>query len=110
MNKEAQRIAIAEACGIEVAPCTCKSNPWIDAKTRKHLPDYLNDLNAMHEASETLDTLTYEKYALTVGIVIQSDSSDVIYRLPLDATAEQRAEAFLKTIGKWQVSVDEENP
>lgn len=59
------------------------------------MPDYLNDLNAMHEAEIQLKaednhaygcycSELYEKYGNTVSL-----------------TAAQRCEAFLKTIGKW---------
>jgi hypothetical protein len=49
MSPEAQRIAIAEACGL-------KHVRWDDGELvhgtacRIRVPDYLNDLNAMHEA------------------------------------------------------------
>jgi hypothetical protein len=56
-------------------------------------PDYCTDLNAMHEAEETL---TVEEW------------SDYVEHLPsrweeaIHAAARQRAEAFLKTLGKWE--------
>lgn len=56
------------------------------------IPDYLNDLNAMHDAEK-----------LIVG-----NESSIIYfshlnriALPWYATAAQRAEAFLKTMNLW---------
>ena len=53
MNTELQRIRIAEASGFD------KSH-WLELKggivfgTSGSLPDYLNDLNAMHEAEQWL--------------------------------------------------------
>jgi nanoRNase/pAp phosphatase (c-di-AMP/oligoRNAs hydrolase) len=62
------------------------------------LPDYLNDLNAMHEAEkvltrEQLDTYLYELHEL-IG-------HNHIERYAVTATAAQRAEAFLKTLNLW---------
>jgi hypothetical protein len=59
-----------------------------------HIPDYCNDLNAMHEAEKTLNSEQlheyYDKLELFNGWEYPS------------STARQRAEAFLKTIGKWE--------
>jgi len=56
-----------------------------------------NDLNAMHEAEKTLSykqKRTYcEKLFNLPTIELESNTF---------ATARQRAEAFLKTIGKWE--------
>jgi hypothetical protein len=55
--------------------------------------NYCTDLNAMHEAEKTL---TVEEW------------SDYVEHLPsrweeaIHATARQRAEAFLRTLGKWE--------
>lgn len=56
-------------------------------------PDYLNDLNAMHEAEEKLDCNQWEVWHRIVG-----EWPTELARL----TASQRAEAFLRTIGKWK--------
>jgi hypothetical protein len=85
MSPQAQRIAIAEACG------------WKDeiVKAFHGLPDYLNDLNAMHEATHSLkkDQLRWYRNRL----IELTGTFEAI-----DATAPQRAEAFLRTIGKWE--------
>lgn len=111
MNPEQQRIAIAEACGWKNAdhPDVMKlkqgwSMPekWcMDPKGvlqfNHNRPDYLNDLNAMHEAEKSLRLLqwvTYGKHLQTV--------CDESITWPYHATASQRAEAFLRTIGKWE--------
>lgn len=101
MKPEEQRIAIAEACGHEIDYwpdgsgrfSTVKDNCYVD------LPDYLNDLNAMHEAEKTLNAeMAYEYHCKLAGMV----SATVEFRYAISATAAQRAEAFLKTIGKWK--------
>ena len=86
MTPEQQRIAIAEACG--------EDN---DSIYRDLIPDYLNDLNAMHDAEKTLTDKAHEEFRLNLYDLIRDDS-----RLIVSSTASQRAEAFLRTIGKWE--------
>ena len=59
MTPEAQRIAIAEACGwsYEKNETYAPDGAFWWSKNPE-FPDYLNDLNAMHEAE---NTLTYEQ-------------------------------------------------
>jgi hypothetical protein len=91
MTPEQQRIAIAEACG-------WTDTQIIDGKYgQTDVPDYLNDLNAMHEAEKVL---TYEQGGkMTLWIQRMTCAG---YGPQLFATASQRAEAFLRTIGKWE--------
>ncbi len=104
MTPEAQRIAIAEACGwTNVAPRIVKNvkhqgdditvGIWSD---NGWIPDYLNDLNAMHEAEKVL---TYEQLEVYCNILHKPNHG--VY-WAIHATAAQRAEAFLRTIGKWE--------
>jgi hypothetical protein len=79
MNPEQQRIEIAKACG--------EGHHHL-----RNLPDYLNDLNAMHEAEKVLDSTQGDRY---FELLDQLDVPSI------SATAAQRAEAFLRTIGKW---------
>ena len=104
MSPEAQRIAIAEACG------------WTDIKTgpydglpfgrrKSHqlevIPDYLNDLNAMHEAEKVLTDDQFKLYSHWVEKLMPETG----FRFLLCATASQRAEAFVRSIGKWEATV-----
>jgi hypothetical protein len=108
MNKEKQRIAIAEACGwTQIEPCTCcdgvsRGYQPTPGAHKKHLPDYLNDLNAMHEAETVLSR--GENYNQTGGFGRYKTALAEVCdeQHPIDATATQRAEAFLRTIGKWE--------
>jgi len=70
--------------------------------------DYCNDLNAMHEAEEIIIREAKENdYWFYLGIQTgmpqsQSDRFKIHYFDAVRATARQRAEAFLRTLGKWE--------
>jgi hypothetical protein len=66
--------------------------------TRKTgIPDFSGDLNEMHEAEKVLNSDDiFETYYLALYETTQST------RWPVCATAKQRAEAFLRTLGKWE--------
>jgi len=89
--------AIAEACGWTVDK---RGLGWLSPNgyyTQK--PDYCTDLNAMHEAEKVhrmgSDWPEYLDYLEKVAL------SDVAY-----ATARHRAEAFLRTLGKWEEALE----
>jgi hypothetical protein len=111
MNPEQQQIKIAEACGFY------KEEPWLDGRPCwghkdhfKHIgfeeiPDYLYDLNAMHEAEKTLTQDQMIDYSRHVGKSVTmylpaSRAAWMDFRL-IHATAAQRAKAFLKTLNLW---------
>jgi hypothetical protein len=115
MTPESQQIAIAEACGWTeiLRPCheayhdlptdtlglvmgrVCGIRPGgIHIENAAPLPDYLTDLNAMHEAEQVLDYNQLREMEDSVSFQF------AVY--PFHATAAQRAEAFLRTIGKWE--------
>lgn len=124
MKPEAQRIAIAEACGWKIKfevgfnkPHVVKpdgeeifypnsynesySNVW-QALYFKQIPDYITDLNAIHEAEKVLTEDQQDAYLDALYEVCNPDS---MYRddwRMCNATAAQRAEAFLRTVGKWK--------
>lgn len=112
MTPEKQRIAIAEACGwihqpiIEKAGWGC--NAVFPHYAYAHqLPDYLNDLNAMAAAEKVLrnDQFNYTAYWKNLFQVVAGKewAGDIGYFHfeMAHATAAQRAEAFLKTLGLW---------
>jgi hypothetical protein len=57
-------------------------------------PNYLNDLNAMHDAENSLTTSQ-----MTIMSQYLHRRLGMLWGF---ATASQRAEAFLRTIGKWK--------
>ena len=109
MKPEQQRIAIAEACGwTEIEPCTCydgvsRGYEPTPGAHKKHLPDYCNDLNAMHDAEKVLIGDEPENSELWCDFQTNLVIACQAY-LSYHATAAQRAEAFLRTIGKWEES------
>ena len=93
MTDEQINAAIAEACGwrkedgvymwtVNRIDCTCPE-----------LWDWCTDLNAMHEAEKRLTSMQLLDYV--------SFLSDACYEATV-AAARQRAEAFLRTLGKWE--------
>lgn len=100
VKPDQQRIAIAEACGwkIEKACGTWIGKPLGEQGPMDEILDYLDDLNAMHEAEKVLtgyqQTVTYSDNLMKIVGYHTFDSAH--------ATAAQRAEAFLRTIGKWE--------
>lgn len=67
----------------------------------RHVPDYFNDLNAMHEAEKTLTAKQQNAY---IDHLCGAPREDIYqcWSSAVFATATQRAEAFLKAIGKWE--------
>jgi hypothetical protein len=61
------------------------------------LPDYPNDLNAMHEAEDKLDNEKWDRYEYVLGVNVGQQESGWRKRF-VRATARQRAEAFVKVM------------
>ena len=116
MTPDEQRIAIARACGwTNVAPVIVKNvkheGDDITVGIRSDdgwIPDYLNDLNAMHEAEKVLTPKhqpdkgesQWGEYLGWLGFCVDYNTREV-YEC-VTATAAQRAQAFLRTLGLWQ--------
>jgi hypothetical protein len=79
--------AIAEACG---------KVPTIYGEWYPPVPEYCTDLNAMHVAESVLTIIEQDEYWNFLWDVTGSK-----FEL-CHATARQRAEAFLRTLGKWE--------
>ena len=105
MKPEQQRIAIAEACGWKlVTDNPCYEPYWenptgnmIAVSCGMRLPDYLNDLNAMHEAEKILSPTSEIEWHNQLQNVCGCS-----WRVMIRATAAQRAEAFLRTLSLWK--------
>jgi hypothetical protein len=128
MRPEEQRIAIAEACGWKPDDDGAGINTWEASWVRTKLyglrptfradgtvasytadclvPDYLNDLNAMHEARKILTRDQQVEYAMHLGRIVTSHmpasrAAWMDYAIA-NADASQHAEAFLKTLNLWK--------
>lgn len=100
MNDEQINIAIAEVCGwkVDQERKTHGFKPLTDGcRTYAELPDYCNDLNAMHEAEKFL----LSEYGMSYCTCLTYLIGKSVYA-SIHATARQRAEAFLRTLGKWK--------
>lgn len=108
MTPERQRIVIAEVCGwkeceISVHGYIIGIRPGDDIHDGKRgLPDYLNSLDAMHEAENAGGTgFNKADGIIQLMHVIKLPNATPVGFLAY-ATATQRAEAFLRTVGKWE--------
>lgn len=129
MTNEEINVAIAEACGVqtkmfrflvpyhdgqEIYRSRFKSRDaaeaehtacgkWVLSTVEEYLevgdvPNYCGDLNAMHEAGRALTDDEYAEYSKRLLCHIGSFTRPRYH----DATAIQRAKAFLVAIGKWR--------
>lgn len=67
------------------------------------VPDYLNDLNAMHEAEKRLSS--HQRYLYIKRLGFNDGPQARVWNGGMhgyDSTAAQRAEAFLKTLNLWK--------
>lgn len=115
MSDEEINQAIAEAC-----PQLFEVHEGWNASTNKYVPyltrrgegitgaaiDPLSDLNAMHEAVMSLNQTQRAKYRSELADTCRPDGAepDSIDDLleAIDATARQRAEAFLRAMNLWK--------
>jgi hypothetical protein len=116
MKQIQQRIKIAEACGwrsVAFHPIARsllygwpKSNKGCLSSERELVPDYLNDLNAMHEAEKNLDVAQSEEY---IAFLYYGDQHEHAWDQTAafevaTSTAAQRAEALLRALNLWEES------
>lgn len=108
MNDDQINAAIATECGWEVDK---RGFGWLGPNgCYPENPNYCEDLNAMHEAEKVLDYEQCEAYSNAVADIVQAANHDQDYPFPwhcarIHAPARQRAEAFLKALGKWEEAV-----
>jgi len=101
MTNEQINAAIARHCGWKSKEET-DGVVWLWTRTKKDMtvehqmevPNYCIDLNAMHEAEATLT----DDQLWRMAREIERNDEQWYFR----ATARQRAEAFLRTLGKWE--------
>ena len=107
MTPDEQRIKVAELCGwvredrkpihvVQLTPegwLNSSNGGWYGGQAHDVLPDYLNDLNAMHDAE---DAFTVEQQILFEEHLVEIvENWKHCNWLIIHATATQRAEAFV---------------
>ena len=116
MNKQQQNIAIAESLGW--AGCVIRKQEGLPDIARGYSPDglheedihdYTSDLNAMHEVTQTLSASQQTQFVVRLSSIVTGCNKLGLSALDISAcivhaTAAQRAEAYLKTIGKWETA------
>lgn len=104
MTDQEINIAIAKALGwTNFTPDTIQYTARRADGKWDLIPDYCNDLNAMHEAEKTLgDRL--DLYREFLRLIATEDPTNR-YNEPAFTRARQRAEAYLRTIGKWEEDI-----
>ncbi len=109
-DEEINRV-IAEICGWKIHPAN--RNLVTDPKYPHSvqpigtIPDYCNDLNEMHEAEKVLTRGTVHEIINATNAYIKHLARilaciDTAFFQFTHATARQRAEAFLRAVGKWE--------
>jgi hypothetical protein len=112
MKPEQQRIAIAEACGWEFDHHSRNEMYYVPSEDFL-VGNPLHDLNAMHEAEKMLygNPNLPKKYTQQIKNAIRREAGVTKAQMDFDvcitATAAHRAEAFLRTIGKWTTNQNE---
>lgn len=114
MSDDEKRIAIAGACGwtdMRFYQQSYEDHRFLDrwvgtppfGGMQRYLPNYLYDLNAMHEAVKSLSDQQRHTYAVVLAMEVwPPHQSWCDWRDTLavsEATPEQRAHAFLLTLG-----------
>ena len=105
LTPEEQRIKVARLCGWkkhnkEQAMFWAPTN-GLNPKTGKLdiMPDYLNDLNAMHEVLKIMRPMQTHNFEVNLMDVVAPEVRMTIQPFELiQATAAQRAEAFVITM------------
>jgi hypothetical protein len=101
MTDQQINAAIAEACGWkEIRDNVVGKAPGETANRVFFLPNYSTSLNMMHEAEKVILPKFSNFYANKLALITGADCSDE--PVFFCATARQRAEAFLRTLGKWE--------
>lgn len=115
MTPKAQQIAIAKACGwTEIWRAERLYGKPPDGGSAIYVvPGYLHDLNACHEMEKVLTEREQLAYIEEIGKLVRDaysktgrdprscEDREVIF-WHMTATATQRCDAFLRTLGLWR--------
>ena len=98
MKIEKQQRAIERICGWEAMP---EGHYHPDNPIGQTKPDYLNDLNACHEMEKVLTEKGVNEWWSYVAFINRHNPRPFGTETAVHATAAQRCEAFLRTLGLW---------
>lgn len=106
LTMKEQRIKVAELCGWKREPWdsmapnldrwTHPDYPSTNVSGTRALPDYLNDLNAMHEAEKLIPQELKQEWSSKLYWLLYTNPPK-LWRVS-QATAAERAEAFVLTM------------
>lgn len=110
MTKNEQNTAIAEACGFKPEITVTSGGSAMTIKNpnsggRRLIPDYCHDLNAMNEAEKVLTEAQFRNYIFAIHCAWSGNEinhTPAAMRENISATAPQRAESFLRSLGLWK--------
>ena len=116
MSPQNQRIAIAAACRWKCAghpdqlaatgdfqfACQFVINPNGEIVTHHSIPDYFGDLNACYEMEKVLTEKGVNAWWSYVAFINRHNPTPFGAETAVHATAPQRCEAFLRTLGLWE--------
>ncbi len=98
MTDEQKRRVIAKACGWRQLAFNLWEHPEHVACPEILVPNYLNDLNAMHEAEKVLEDELMTEYLQNLSLITHDEDHWSHAWDQVRATARQRADAFLLTL------------
>ena len=99
MSPEKQQRAIERICGWEAMP---EGHYHPDNPIGQTKPNYLNDLNACHEMEKVLMEKGVNAWWSYVAFINRHNPTPFGTETAVHATAAQRCEAFLRTLGLWE--------
>jgi hypothetical protein len=106
MTNEQINAAIAKACGIchseKHGPLYKTDQGWV-----ADCPNYCTDLNVMHEAEMRIPLLKRCEYLWYITLICHGCNEGKRTFVTTTASARQRAEAFLRTLGKWEATTEQ---
>ena len=101
---------INEKIAFELGWRQLQDGRWkLNGRVERSIPNYCNDLNACHEFAAWLDTEQQIQFAEELQFIVLENPYRVWWDLDAneayqlaEATARQRAEAFLRTLNLWE--------
>ncbi len=110
MDKIKQKLALAEIHGwsqVHDANSIVLGGCWVGYPPSgqiigqyEYLPDYLNDLNVVHEIEKLLDASQWLDYSIYLGGCVEDPGVEDWKRI-CHATAAEKCEILLKVFNKW---------